>query len=75
MIPALVCSLFVMGCFGSERANGPDVFREDGFAGDQIAQKPCKSQAQKCCFKPNGDPVVPGTKRGPYTCLPNGTWG
>lgn len=42
---------------------------------DQVAQQACNPNTQRCCFNPDGTPVPPGTRRGPYTCLPNGTWG
>ena len=35
----------------------------------------CNPRSQTCCFNPDGKAVPPGTRRGPYTCLPNGTWG
>ena len=41
----------------------------------QVAQQACNPSTQRCCFNPDGTPVPPGTRRGPYTCLPNGTWG
>lgn len=40
-----------------------------------LAQQGCNPKTQKCCVNPDGVPVPPGTKVGPYTCLPNGTWG
>ena len=42
---------------------------------DQVAQQACNPSIQRCCFNPDGTPAPPGTRRGPYTCLPNGTWG
>jgi hypothetical protein len=35
----------------------------------------CDPARQTCCFTPEGQAVPPGHQRGPYTCLPNGTWG
>lgn len=41
----------------------------------QVAQSACNPRIQRCCFMPDNTPVPPGTRQGPYTCLPNGTWG
>jgi hypothetical protein len=41
----------------------------------RVAQKACNPAKQKCCMNSDKTLVPPGSRRGPYTCLPNGTWG
>lgn len=41
----------------------------------RVAQQSCNPKKQKCCINSDKTLVPPGTRRGPYTCLPNGTWG
>ena len=41
----------------------------------RVAQQSCNPKKQKCCLNSDKSLVPPGTRRGPYTCLPNGTWG
>ncbi len=40
----------------------------------QITQS-CGSESSKCCIDAEGKKVPPGSKNGPYTCLPDGSWG
>ena len=40
----------------------------------QISQS-CGSESSKCCIDAEGKKVPPGSKNGPYTCLPDGSWG
>jgi hypothetical protein len=40
---------------------------------DTIAQR-CDSQGNCLCVTPDGREVPPGTRDGPYVCLPDGTW-
>jgi hypothetical protein len=35
----------------------------------------CDQSRGKCCTTPDGRKVPPGTRSGPYTCLPDGSWG
>lgn len=49
--------------------------RKSGATILNLAQGSCDPNTQTCCRNPDGTPVPPGTRRGPYTCLPNGTWG
>lgn len=35
----------------------------------------CRGERSYHCLMPDGTPVPPGTRRGPYTCMPDGTWG
>jgi hypothetical protein len=42
---------------------------------NRVAQHSCNPNKQKCCLNSDKSLVPPGTRRGPYTCLPNGTWG
>ena len=39
-----------------------------------IAQS-CGSNGGRCCIDSEGRRVPPGTRNGPYTCLPDGSWG
>lgn len=39
-----------------------------------IAQA-CDQSKGKCCTTPEGKKVPPGSRSGPYTCLPDGSWG
>ena len=33
------------------------------------------SESSKCCIEAEDKKVPPGSKNGPYTCLPDGSWG
>jgi hypothetical protein len=65
-------SFVLLGLIIFASAGYPQTFeRKDNL---KIVQE-CNPNQERCCFNLEGKPVPPGSKRGPYTCLPNGTWG
>lgn len=67
-LPALLAAALLVLIGGVQGRGGADP------AGSRQAQA-CDPSRQTCCFTPEGQAVPPGSQRGPYTCLPNGTWG
>jgi len=73
--PACACSALILGSVLMVHASKSNHSTRHFTNPVKLAQQACNPQTQTCCFNPDGTPVPPGTKRGPYTCLPNGTWG
>jgi hypothetical protein len=42
---------------------------------ESTAAQTCDQSRGKCCTTPEGRKVPPGSRSGPYTCLPDGSWG
>jgi hypothetical protein len=69
------CLIVTLGLSGSSLANSRQTKTVSVPAFARVAQKSCNPAKQKCCLNSDKMPVPPGSRRGPYTCLPNGTWG
>lgn len=67
-VPALLAVALLVAISSLHGRGGADS------SGSHQAQA-CDPARQTCCFTPEGRAVPSGYQRGPYTCLPNGTWG
>ena len=72
---AAACMIAMLGFGDASLANSRQPKTSTILSPGRLAQKACNPAKQRCCLNADKTPVPPGTRRGPYTCLPNGTWG